>query len=73
MSFRVLTLALDLDGQIDEQTSDTVLSEMNQANCSEKYSFEDIYSSNSDTLNCITGTIENIWEIRYANGRMKKM
>ena len=34
--------------------------------------FNDIYSSDSRKLDRIIHEIENIWELKYANGRMKK-
>ena len=69
----VCSVCAVIDNESHRINDCTVLSEVNQANCPEKYSFRDIYSSNSNTLNCIIDAIENIWEIRYANGRMKKV
>ena len=34
--------------------------------------FKDIYSSDSEKLDQIINEIENVWELKYANGRMKK-
>ena len=34
--------------------------------------FNDIYSNENDTLIRIIDEIEKVWELRFANGRMKK-
>ena len=34
--------------------------------------FNDIYSEDSQTLNRVISKIENVWEVKFANGRMKK-
>ena len=34
--------------------------------------FKDIYSSDGEKLDQIINEIENVWELKYANGRMKK-
>ena len=34
--------------------------------------FNDIYSEDSQTLNHVISKIENVWEVKFANGRMKK-
>ena len=34
--------------------------------------FNDIYSNNEDILDQIISEIEKVWELQYANGRMKK-
>ena len=34
--------------------------------------FKDIYCSDSEKLDQIINEIENVWELKYANGRMKK-
>ena len=36
-----------------------------------KPNFDDIFSENNDTINEITEKIERVWELKYANGRMK--
>ena len=46
---------------------------LNQANNPVKIVFNDIYSSNADVLNKIIKEIDNVWEFRYANGRMKRL
>ena len=46
--------------------------DLNQADSPEKFVFENIYSNDADILKLIIGAIENVWEFRYANGRMKK-
>ena len=38
----------------------------------EKSNFMDIHSENSDTLKTAINRLEQIWEFRYANGRMRK-
>ena len=38
-----------------------------------KPNFDDIFSENDDILNEIIEKIENVWELKYANGRMKRM
>ena len=47
-------------------------SETNRANDPLKSNFEHVYSTNDDTLKAIINDIQNVWELRYANGRMKK-
>ena len=34
--------------------------------------FSDIFSNDADTVDKIVNEIEQVWETRYANGRMKK-
>ena len=50
----------------------TKFAELNRANMLEKHDFRDVYSTDANTLKRIVGEIGNIWEFRYANGRMKK-
>ena len=50
----------------------TKFAESNRANMQEKHDFRDVYSTDANTLKRIVGEIGNIWEFRYANGRMKK-
>ena len=38
-----------------------------------KPNFDDIFSENDDTLNEIIGKIENFWELKCANARIKRM
>ena len=38
----------------------------------DKIDFQDIYSSDPQVLNQIIKAIENVWELKYANGRMKR-
>ena len=35
--------------------------------------FTDIYSENVDVLRRVIDVIENVWELKYANGKMKRM
>ena len=42
-------------------------------NTSDEVNFHNIYSNDTETLKKITGEIENVWEIRYGNGRMKRV
>ena len=44
----------------------------NRANDPLKSSFEHVYNDDNDTVNRILNDIQNVWELRYANGRMKK-
>ena len=39
----------------------------------ENYEFTDIYSNNLTTLDTIMNRLNQLWEFRYANGRMKKI
>ena len=50
----------------------TNFSETNRANDPLKSNFEHVYSTNDDTLKAIINDIQNVWELRYANGRMRK-
>ena len=34
--------------------------------------FDDIYSGDIDKVNQVINKLENVWEVKYANGRMKK-
>ena len=34
--------------------------------------FNDIYSEDRKALNCVISKILNVWEVKFANGRMKK-
>ena len=45
---------------------------LNQVNNPEKIVFANIYSDNTEILNSIIEGIDDVWEFRYANGRMKK-
>ena len=38
-----------------------------------KIDFTDIYSSDNNVLDCVINAIESVWELRYANGRMKRI
>ena len=44
----------------------------NNANNHTKTNFQDIYSEDKDVLNNVINEIEKVWELKYANGRMKK-
>ena len=55
-----------------ERNDCTKFAESNRANMQEKHDFCDVYSTDANTLKRIVGEIGNIWEFRYANGRMKK-
>ena len=44
----------------------------NNANNNTKTNFDDIYSEDKDVLNHVINEIEKVWELKYANGRMKK-
>ena len=46
---------------------------LNRANNPVKVVFDNIYSSNDDVLNVNIDEINNVWEFRYANGRMKRL
>ena len=35
--------------------------------------FGDIYSEDFNVLNRVIDAVENVWELRYANGKMKRM
>ena len=50
----------------------SLFNETNWANCSEKVAFDTIYSNDSTTLACIIKRLESVWELKYANGKMKK-
>ena len=43
----------------------------NRANNPQKVNFDDIYSDEYDTLDPVINEIEKVWELKYANGRMK--
>ena len=47
-------------------------SETNRANDPLKSNFEHVYSINDNTLKAIMNVIQNVWELRYTNSRMKK-
>ena len=49
-----------------------VYNDMNLVNKSTKANFGDVYSDENDKLNSILAHIENLWEFRYANGRIRK-
>ena len=49
-----------------------VFKDMNLANQSTRANFNDVYSDENDKLNSILAHIENLWEFRYANGRIRK-
>ena len=38
-----------------------------------RVNFRDIYSSDLETLKRITREIDKVWEIKYANGRMRRV
>ena len=38
-----------------------------------KVDFGDIYRNDSQILNNIVTSIERVWELKYANGRMKRI
>ena len=46
--------------------------DVNQAKQQEKYDFQDVFSKENDVLLSIMTHIEHIWELKYANGRMKR-
>ena len=46
---------------------------LNQAKHQEKLDFQDIHSKNDDTLTPILTHIERVWELKFANGRMRKL
>ena len=48
------------------------LSETNWANSNDKIEFSDVYSNDNIKLTSVIERLENIWEFRYANGRMRK-
>ena len=50
----------------------SVYSDTNQANHLTKFKFEDIHVDSDDILKPILNHIENVWDFRYTNGRMKK-
>ena len=47
-------------------------SDKNYANDPLKSNFEHVYSNDNNTLNAIINDVQKVWELRYANGRMKK-
>ena len=42
------------------------------ANHSDFVEFNDIYSEDNNKVNQVINKVENVWEVKYANGRMKK-
>ena len=50
----------------------SMFKETNWYNSSEKIDFCDIYSNDNDILAPIIKRLENVWEFRFANGKMKK-
>ena len=38
----------------------------------DKTNFNDIYSEDEEALNTVLNGIENLWELKFANGRMKR-
>ena len=44
----------------------------NNVNNNTKTNFQRIYSEDKDVLNHVINEIEKVWELKYANGRMKK-
>ena len=48
-------------------------SNLNRANDPIKNDFAKIHSENNEDLESIIADIQNVWEIRYANGRMRKL
>ena len=44
----------------------------NLANVTKKRDFRDVYSNDTATLDSIISELENVWEFRFANGRMKR-
>ena len=53
--------------QCKEEFSD----EVNNFNSTDSPHFTNIYSENEETLTIIVMEIEKVWEMRYANGKMK--
>ena len=51
----------------------SMLKETNWYSGNEKIGFCDIYSHDDKTLAPIIKRLENVWEFRHANGKMKKM
>ena len=49
-----------------------VYSDTNQTNHTEKLDFQHIYADDNDVLNPILFHIENVWDLKYANGRMRR-
>ena len=50
----------------------SIYDNINLAKHTLKKNFENVHSDDNDVLDSIICDIENIWELRYANGRMKK-
>ena len=46
--------------------------DQNSLNRQASIDFNDIFSCDSIVLNNVIDGIENVWELKYANGRMKK-
>ena len=46
--------------------------DQNSLNRQASIDFNDIFSCDSNILNNVIDGIENVWELKYANGRMKK-
>ena len=45
---------------------------MGRRDTEKEVEFIDIYSEDSQTLNRVMSKIEDVWEVMFANGRMKK-
>ena len=41
-------------------------------NLNEYVEFDDIYNENNDRVDQVINKVEKVWEVKYANGRMKK-
>ena len=61
-----------LDNEDHRLNECRVYNNMNLVNKSVKVDFNDVYSDENDKLNSILSHIENLWEFRYANGRIRK-
>ena len=46
---------------------------INQAEREEKYDFLEIFSNDNEILVPIMTYIERVWELKYANGRRKRL
>ena len=50
-----------------------VLNHLNRADNPLKCTFENVFSEDKYTLDQIIAEIEKVWEVQYANGRIKRM
>ena len=56
----------------DEQHRLVACKKWSDLRTNDKARFQDIYSDNIETLDCLLNDIDNLWDTRFTNGRMKK-